>query len=140
MTSESYVKSLILLSTGRNRDLVEWELKNQSLYVGIPLISFSPFLDRSDSGSCKLYGDGKISEAESTGNASTIRHKKTLNEVLYKAEFDCSSHSDHVLKAVIGNCILLRCAYEEPVSCSVGTEQLWKNLLEIDLATSVTSK
>jgi hypothetical protein len=140
VTSELNVKSLILLTTGRNRGLVEWELKNQSLYIGIPLISFSPLLDRSDSGSCKLYGDGKISVTESTGNDSTIRQRKTLNEVLYKAEFDCSSRPDHVLQAVIANCILLRSAYEEAVSYSVGTEQLWQNLLEMDLASSVTSK
>ena len=138
--SESNVKSLILLSTGRNRDLVEWELENQSLYSGIPLLSFSPFLERSDSGSCRLHGDGKMNVTASTGNASTIRRRKTLNEVLYKAEFGCSGHSDHVLEAVIANCILLRCAYEEAVSYSVGTEQLWKNLHEMDLASSVTSK
>ena len=140
VTSESNVKSLILLTTGRNRDLVKWELTNQSLYSGIPLISFSPFLDRSSSDSCRLYGDGKMDVTESTGNASTIRQRKALNEVLFKAELDCSGHADHVLQAVVANCILLRNAYEEVVSYSVGTEQLWKNLLEMNLASSVTSK
>ena len=134
------MKSLILLTTGRNRELVEWELRNQSSYSNVPLITFTALQDRRDSHTYSLSGDGKKNIVESTSNASTIRQKRTLNEVLFKAEFDCSHRPDHVLKAVIANCILLRCAYEEVVSHAVGPKQLWKNLFEMDLASSVTSK
>ena len=140
VTSESNVKTLILLATGRNRDLVEWELRNQSSYISVLLISFSSLPNRCDSDSSSLSGDQKKNITESTSNASSIRQKRTLNEVLFKVKFDCSGHPDNVLQSVIANCILVRCAYEEVVSHAVGAEQLWKNLFEMDLASSVTSE
>ena len=130
LTIKSERKSLILLATGRCRDLVEWELKNQCSYSGVPLVAFSALLVRFESDGCRLSCDGKINGTTDTSSsaAAAVKQRKIFNEVLFKAEFDCSDHPDHVLKSVIANCILLRCAYEEVVSYAVGTEQLWKNL------------
>lgn len=141
VTSETNVKTLILLATGRDRDLVEWELRNQSSYISVPLISFSSFLDRCDGDSSSVSGDRKKDITESTSNASSIRQKRTSNEVFFKAKFDCWGHPEHILQAVIANCILVRCAYdEELVSYALGAEQLWKNLFEMNVASSVTSE
>ena len=120
------MKCLILLTTGRGRDLVIWELKNQADFANVPLLSVSSLSEN-----CT----GSISD-----RTVTCAAKKKMNEVLFRAVFSCPAGSEQILKSVLSNCILLRSAYDEEVCRAAGTDQLWNNLFEMGLSTSVSSE
>lgn len=120
------MKCLILLTTGRGRDLVIWELKNQADFANVPLLSVSSLSEN-----CT----GSISD-----RTVTCAAKKKMNEVLFRAVFSCPAGSEQNLKSVLSNCILLRSAYDEEVCRAAGTDQLWNNLFEMGLSTSVSSE
>lgn len=139
---ESNVKSLILLTTGRRKDLVYWEIKNQADYAGIPLLSFTSISSRSTTLSTD---DALISTSDNHGKEQSSENVVRLDnikfkEVLFRARFSCSASDIDVLKNILGNCILLRSAYEETIAEAIGTDQLWAFLAEKDLVSSVTSK
>lgn len=120
------MKCLILLTTGRGRDLVMWELKNQAAYANVPLLSISNLSNTSS---------GSISDC-----VVTCAAKKRLNEVLFRAVFSCPAGCEPILKSVLSNCILLRSAYDQEVCSAAGTDQLWSNLFQMGLSSSVSSE
>jgi hypothetical protein len=139
--SESNVRSLILLTTGRRKDLVFWEIKNQADYAGIPLLSMTSISNGSTVRSndvvtpAQNIPNGKENSSENIGPDSS-----KFKELLFRVCFDCSPADIDILKKILGNCILLRSAYEEAVAEAIGTDQLWTVLAEMDLVSSVSSK
>ena len=145
--TEFTVKSLILLTTGRRRDLVAWEIKNQADYAGVPLLSLTSISSVDTACSDDLLTiasecDKECSEhhdIHSDKYFSTSDNDK-FKKVLYRARFSCKTSEIDLLKNVLGNCILLRSAYEEEVAQAIGTDQLWNVLDEKGFSSSVTSK
>lgn len=134
------MKSLILLTTGRRKDLVIWEIKNQTEFAGIRLVDFKSLTGVSQrfinpvypptTSSSIVSGDAPFFASFKESNGSQF------NEVLFRAAF--SSADFDLLKEALGNCILLRSAYEEEVTEALGVDQLWKNLSGKGLASSVS--
>lgn len=123
---DSKTRCLILLTTGRGRDLVTWELKNQAAHANVPLLSIS-----------SLYGGSSCSVKDCL---VTCAARKKLNEVLFRAVFCCPEGCEPILKSVLSNCILLRSAYDQEVCSATGTDELWKSLFEMGLSSAVSSE
>lgn len=129
--SESNERSLVLLSTGRRGDLVHWEVLNQAKQADIPLTSF-----------CRLTRAVILGAVNQTGIAEDTDEggsKRKVNEVLFRATFDCPLKKIGLLKDVIANCILIRSAYEDEVVSALGIDQLWEDLNMMGMASSVES-
>jgi hypothetical protein len=123
-------KNLVLLSTGRNKNLFIWELKNQVEY-GLgegSLISVTYLEDKIDISSSSVHKNITIN-----GNNTNEQ-----NGVIFRAKFRCIPGDIDILKAALANCILLRYVYEEEVVAAVGIDQLWRNLHEKSLILSVS--
>jgi hypothetical protein len=123
-------KNLVLLSTGRNKNLFIWELKNQVEY-GLgegSLISVTYIEDKIDISSSNV-------QRNITANANNTDEK---NGVIFRAKFRCLPGDINILKAALANCILLRYVYEEEVVAAIGTDQLWRNLHDKSLTSFVS--
>jgi hypothetical protein len=97
-------KNLVLLSTGRNKNLFTWELKNQVEY-GL--------------GEGSLIGVTYLKEeiGISSGNVNVSDEQ---SGVFFRATFRCIPVDIDILKAALANCILLRYVYEEEVVAAIG--------------------
>ena len=130
--SESNVQSLVLLSTGRRSDMVNWEIQNQAALADTPLISF-----------CRLSRTAIRGDVNHIGIAADTDEggsKRKVNEVLFRATFDCQPARIGLLKDAIANCILIRSAYEDEVTSALGIDQLWGDLNRMGMASIVESK
>lgn len=130
--SESNVRSLVLLTTGRRRDLVQWELQNQATQANVPLLSLSRLSRKVISSDINQI----VAEADTDGSAGN----RKFNEVLFRATFDCPPSKTDALKDALANCILIRSACEDEVTSSSGIDQLWENLNRMGLSSEVESK
>lgn len=97
-------KNLVLLSTGRNKNLFTWELKNQVEY-GL--------------GEGSLIGVTYLKE-EIFNSSGNVSDSDGQSGVFFRATFRCIPVDIDILKAALANCILLRYAYEEEVVAAIG--------------------
>ncbi len=119
--NKDYVKNIVLLSTGRNKNLVAWELRNQISYClgETALVSIT-------------YLDNEIdisTENKTSAIALNIDDSVEQNGVFFKAKVQCIPAEIDILKAALANCILLRYVYEEEVVAAVGRFKLQTNFL-----------
>ena len=129
------MKSLVLFTTGRGIDLVIWEIKNQTSYAGVPLLSFTTINSDYEFPINFVDQSSTISGKQTSLTSSS---KGKFKDALFKATFQCTQDDIHALKEALGNCILLRSAYELEVASAVGTDLLWNILSEKGLSSSVT--
>ena len=134
---ESNVKSLVLFTTGRGIDLVIWEIKNQTSYAGVPLLSFTT-INGDYEFPINFVDQSSTISGKETSRTVTSSSTGKFKDALFKATFQCTQDDIHILKEALGNCILLRSAYEIEVASAVGTDLLWNILSEKGLSSSVT--
>ena len=133
------MKSLILFTTGRGIDLVIWEIKNQTEYAGVPLLSFSNISGEYDFPIDSVDpSNAHIGEHSSSSVSNSC--KKRFKDVLFRARFHCTEADINILKEALGNCVLLRIAYAVEIATAVGTDLLWNILSEKGLSTSVSGE
>jgi hypothetical protein len=105
-------KNLVLLSTGRNKNLFTWELKNQVEYglgegslIGVTYLKVEI---------------GISSDKVANNILAKVNDSDEQSGVFFRATFRCIPVDIDILKAALANCILLRYAYEEEVVAAIG--------------------